>query len=81
MKQSQQFDVMDQAAAGNVQLNMTDLAEGTGGFAVFSTNDFKKNMARIMEEVRTHYEISYVPQSTVYDGKYRKIKVRWISRT
>jgi hypothetical protein len=32
-------------------------------------------MARIMEEVRTHYEISYVPQATVYDGKYRKIKV------
>jgi VWFA-related protein len=75
MKQAQQFDVMDQAAAANLQLNMTELAEGTGGFAVFSTNDFKKNMARIMEEVRTHYEISYVPQSSVYDGKYRKIKV------
>jgi VWFA-related protein len=76
MKQAQQFDQMDQAAAANVQLNMTELAEGTGGFAVFNTNNFKKNMERIMEEVRTHYEISYVPKSTLYDGKYRKIEVK-----
>ncbi len=75
MKQAQEFDEMDQAAAGNVQLNMVELSQGTGGFAVFNTNDFKKSMARIMEEVRTHYEISYVPKSTVYDGKYRQIKV------
>lgn len=53
----------------------TELAEGIGGFAVFNTNNFKKNMERIMEEVRTHYEISYVPKSTLYDGKYQKIKV------
>ena len=75
MNQAREFDEMDQAAAGNVQLNMAELAEGTGGFAVFNTNNFKKNMEHIMEEVRTHYEISYVPDSTVYDGKYRKIKV------
>ncbi len=69
------FDVLDQAFAAHVQLNMAELAESTGGFAVFSTNDFKKNMVRIMEDVRTHYEISYVPVSNQYDGKYRKIKV------
>jgi VWFA-related protein len=75
MRQAQEFDEMDQAAAGNLQLNMAELSRGTGGFAVFNTNDFKKSMQRIMEEVRTHYEISYVPQSTLYDGKYRQIKV------
>jgi VWFA-related protein len=75
MAQAQQFDVMDQAVAAHVQLNMAELAEGTGGFAVFSTNDFRKSMARIMEDVRTHYEISYAPLSSLYDGKYRKIKV------
>jgi hypothetical protein len=75
MAQAQQFDVMDQAAAAHVQLNVAELAESTGGFAVFSTNDFKQNMARIMEDVRTHYEISYVPASNLYDGRYRKIKV------
>jgi VWFA-related protein len=75
MAQAQEMDQVQQALAAHVQLNMAELAEGTGGFAVFSTNDFKKSMERIMEEVRTHYEISYAPQSNVYDGKYRKIKV------
>jgi VWFA-related protein len=75
MAQAKQFDVMQQAAAAHVQLNMAELAESTGGFAVFSTNSFQKSMARIMEDVRTHYEISYVPVSTIYDGRYRKIKV------
>jgi VWFA-related protein len=75
MVAAKQFDLMDQAATANLQLNMTELAQGTGGFAVFSTNNFKQNMARIMEEVRTHYEISYVPKSTVFDGSFRKIKV------
>ena len=75
MAQAQGMDQVQQALSAHVQLNMAELAEGTGGFAVFGTNDFKKNMARIMEEVRTHYEISYVPTSSLYDGKYRKIKV------
>ena len=75
MAQAGEMDQVQQALSAHVQLNMAELAEGTGGFAVFSTNDFKKSMARIMEEVRTHYEISYVPASRVYDGKFRKIQV------
>lgn len=75
MAQAQEFDVIQQAMASHVQLNMAELAEGTGGFAVFSTNNFKKSMERIMEDVRTRYEITYVPVSSVYDGKYRKIQV------
>jgi VWFA-related protein len=76
MEQARQFDLLDQASTANLQLNMTELAKGTGGFAVFSTNEFKKNVARIMEEVRTHYEITYVPKSKVFDGKFRKIEVK-----
>jgi VWFA-related protein len=75
MAQAGEFDELEQAAATHVQLNMAELAEGTGGFAVFGANAFKKSMARIMEDVRTHYEISYVPALELYDGKYRKIKV------
>ncbi len=75
MQQAQQFDVMEQAAASQTQLNMAELAESTGGFAVFNTNDFRKNMTRIMEDVRTHYEISYVPTASEYDGHFRKISV------
>jgi VWFA-related protein len=75
MAQAQEMDQVQQAVSAHVQLNMSELAEGTGGFAVFSTNDFRKSMARIMEDVRTHYEISYVPASELYDGRFRKIKV------
>jgi hypothetical protein len=55
---------------------MDQLASGTGGFAIFGTNEFARNMARVMDDVRTHYEISYVPLSTVYDGRFRKIEVK-----
>jgi VWFA-related protein len=75
MGQMQQDDQVQTALASHTQLNMVELAEGTGGFAVFSTNNFKGAMARVMEDVRTHYEISYVPTSTVYDGHFRKIEI------
>jgi VWFA-related protein len=75
MAQAQEMDQVQQALSANVLLNMAELAEGTGGFAVFSTNNFKKSMERIMEDLRTHYEISYVPGSDLYDGRFRKIKV------
>jgi len=75
MTQAKQFDVIQDALAVHVQLNMAELADGTGGFAVFNTNDFKKKMARIMKDVRTHYEISYVPTPAVYDGHFRHIRV------
>lgn len=76
MEQARQFDLMDEAATANLQLNMVELAKGTGGFAIFSTNEFKKNVARIVDELRTYYELTYVPKSTVFDGKFRKIEVK-----
>jgi VWFA-related protein len=75
MQQAKQFDVMEQSFVANGQLSMAELADGTGGFAVFNTNDFKRNMARIMEDIRTHFEISYVPVSNIYDGRFRRVKV------
>jgi VWFA-related protein len=73
--QAQQDDLIQEALASHTQLNMAELADSTGGFAIFNTNDFKRNMARVMEDVRTHYEISYVPKSTLFDGHFRAIKV------
>jgi VWFA-related protein len=75
MRQASQFDVMEQSFVANGQLSMAELAQGTGGFAVFNTNDFKRNMARIMEDIRSHFEISYVPVSNIYDGRFRRVKV------
>src|ERR1035438_10228024 len=73
--QMDEFELLQDALSSHTQLNMAELAEGTGGFAIFSTNDFKRGMSRVMEDVRTHYEISYVPTSTAEDGHFRAIKV------
>ncbi len=70
-----QGDLIQDSLSSQTQLNMAEIAESTGGFAIFNTNDFKRGMARVMEDVRTHYEISYVPTSTTEDGHFRSIKV------
>src|ERR1051325_9773501 len=33
-------------------------------------------MQRVMEDIRTHYEVAYTPSATNYDGRFRKIEVR-----
>ena len=33
-------------------------------------------LAKIMEDVRTHYEVAYTPISDNYDGHFRKIEVK-----
>ena len=76
MAQMQEEDDLQSALASHTQLNMVELAEGTGGFAVFNTSNFKGAMSRVMEDVQTHYEISYVPASTLYDGHFRKIEIK-----
>lgn len=72
---AKQDDTTAEMGVSNGQLNMAHLAEGTGGFAVANTNNFDKAMLRVMEDVRTHYEITYVPVSETYDGHFRHIQV------
>ncbi len=74
-KQAKEADTINEMNVGNTDQNMAELAEGTGGFAVFDSNEIGKAMVRVMQDVRTHYEISYVPASEIYDGHFRKIQV------
>jgi len=55
---------------------LRDIAESTGGFLIANTNNTDKLLARVMEEVDTHFEISYRPTSTINDGHFRKIAVK-----
>jgi VWFA-related protein len=64
------------AVHGDPQLGMRELAEATGGFLVANTNNIALPMKRVMEEVRTHYELAYTPTSSNYDGHFRKIEVK-----
>lgn len=63
-------------ATASKQLSMRELADATGGFAVTNTNEIALPMQRMMEDIRTHYELAYAPTSSVYDGHFRKIEVK-----
>jgi VWFA-related protein len=60
----------------NYQENLRELAEDTGGFWITDTNDTRVGLRRVMEEVRAHYEASYAPTSSNYDGRFRTIEIR-----
>jgi VWFA-related protein len=74
---SRQNDNMNDAVrASDTQASLRALSEGTGGFLIANTNDFRKPFAHILEEMETHYEAVYRPASTKYDGRLRKIEVK-----
>jgi VWFA-related protein len=60
----------------NFKENLRTLATDTGGFAIFDTNDARVPLRHVMEEVRAHYEATYTPTSSNYDGHFRTIEVR-----
>jgi hypothetical protein len=71
-----EMDDVALTAVSNRQQSLQELAESTGGFAVANTNQIAEPMQRVMEDIRTHYELSYAPKSTTYDGHFRKIEVK-----
>jgi len=62
--------------SANVQESLRDLAESTGGFLIANTNNTDKLLARVMEDVDTHYELSYRPAAALNDGHFRKVEVK-----
>ncbi len=62
--------------SANTQEALRELSESTGGFLIANTNNTDKLLAHVMEDVDTHYEISYRPTSEREDGHFRKIEVR-----
>ncbi len=60
----------------NKQGTLSELAEGTGGFLIANTNDLKKPLKRIVEEIGSYYELTYEPTAPELDGKFRKLTVK-----
>ena len=73
--QQQATDAPD-AIHTDLQSNARHLAAGTGGFAMDNSNDLRSPLRRVMEDVRSHYEVTYSPVSTNFDGHFRKLAVR-----
>jgi VWFA-related protein len=78
---SRQGDNMEDAVrTSDTQASLRALADGTGGFLIANTNEFRKPFERILEDVDAHYEAAYRPTSETYDGRLRKIEVRLARR-
>jgi VWFA-related protein len=60
----------------DVQGTLADLSESTGGFLIANTNDTRRGMRQINEDMRSYFELSYTPRDLVYDGRFRAIEVR-----
>jgi len=58
---------------------LTELCEKTGGEAFFTGDmlELEKAFKKISEELQTQYIITYQPQNQNYDGRERKIEVRF----
>ena len=57
------------------QATMDQVAEVTGGKAFYNTNGIEQAIEIAAEQASKYYALSYVPEMTQYDGKFRKLKV------
>jgi VWFA-related protein len=69
-------DTIAAVRTSDTQSSMRALAEGTGGFLIANTNDFRKSFQQLVQNLDTHYEVVYRPTSPRYDGRLRKIEVK-----
>jgi VWFA-related protein len=81
LKQSMELMKQDEYSqyavlSANQQAALRDLAESTGGFLIANTNNTEQLMKRVMEDVDTHYEVTYQPAADAYDGRFRKVEVK-----
>lgn len=60
----------------DTQASLRALSEGTGGFLIANTNDFRKSFQQLDEALETHYEAVYRSTAPNYDGKLRKVAVK-----
>lgn len=60
----------------NTQQTLADLSESTGGFLLANTNNFRRGIERLSEDIHTYYEIAYLPRELKYDGSFRAITVK-----
>ncbi|HKY06032.1 MAG TPA: VWA domain-containing protein [Blastocatellia bacterium] len=55
---------------------LSQLAEATGGFAIFDTNDPNAALGLAMAENESYYALGYYPSEPALDGRFRLVKVR-----
>ena len=69
-------DIAEASIHADTNANMAQLAEGTGGALLPAMLDLREPLRRAMEDVQTHYELTYSPTNSTTDGGFRKIQVK-----
>jgi VWFA-related protein len=59
----------------NLRSEMEDLAQQTGGEAIFGKNDLAAAMQRTHDDAATYYTLAYKPSNADWNGRFRKIQV------
>lgn len=72
-------DTAEESMKANVQSELRNLSESTGGFLIANTNDLRGPLRRVVEEIESYYEIAYAPQIETYDGRLHKTSVRLVN--
>lgn len=70
----------EQSARSNVQVQMQNLADDTGGELYAGSNDLGDKMLRINAHLQNYYELVYDPAIAEFDGKPRKTSVKVLSK-
>jgi VWFA-related protein len=52
------------------------LAVGTGGFSISAGGDVREPLKRLVGDIGTYYEASYIPVLKGYDGQFHSIDIR-----
>ena len=69
-------DTISAVRTSDAQSSLRALSEGTGGFLIANTNDFRKSFQQLAADLDTHYEVVYRPASPKFDGRLRKVEVK-----
>jgi VWFA-related protein len=60
----------------NPESGLGQLADQTGGILISETNSIGPKLRQVDEDLHSYYVLSYVPQNTNYDGRFRQINVK-----
>lgn len=59
---------------------LLELAGGTGGAYIRAGDNLRKPLQQLIEDLNTYYDVSYVPPTEDYDGKFRVVAVKSVRR-
>ena len=74
--QARGVDTTLESMNANTQTALMDLAGSTGGTFIADSNDLRKPMVKLVEDVNSYYEVNYTPVGRRMDAHFRDIKVK-----